>query len=93
MVEPAQVLPTLSRVTCLAPERRAVRTDLLHALLKLALVRIFMADGAGAVVKLVQHNFCELWCRSLFVALDARRRQMCSRQREPRFLMLRQGEC
>jgi len=78
MVEFLQLLPGTSGVARFATDNGSIRAGLLHPLFELTLVRIVMADGAGAVLKAVDDRVFSHGGRPFFVAVAARRRDMAA---------------
>ena len=56
MVEAREFLPRLSRVASLATGRCSIGPKLLHAFVKLSLVRVLVAGRAGEILPMIEDN-------------------------------------
>jgi len=92
VVESREFLPGLRRMTRFATRRISVGPDLLHALVKLSLVHIVMAAGAGETLPVVDNVRLRLKVGGLLMAIGARYGDVPARQYKPRLLMFREIE-
>jgi hypothetical protein len=79
-------------VTSFTTRRCSIQAYLSHSVIKLTLVRVGMASGAGPILKSVKGGVFRLWRRSFLVAIATGHGDVSSGKHEPGLLMLRQGE-
>jgi len=89
VVEARKFLPRFSRVATFATGGRAVGADLLHAFVKLALVRVPVAGCAGEIFPVIEDYWLGRSLRVclLFVAIAAGDSNVPARQHKVRFLV------
>jgi len=92
MIEAVNVHPGFHCVASFATERRAIGTLADHAIVEFALVRIFMAGGAGAVFELERYDFVGAARGPNFMAISASNGNVRASQGEARVFVLRDGE-
>ena len=92
MIEPGNLLPGAGRMAGFAPCQRAVGTSHVHALVKLALVRVDMTDHAGSIVKSVFHKSGRVATVYRLVAFKASNCEVSSGERKLRLIVSRQAE-
>lgn len=81
MIKAIDIGPRLGVVARFATERSAVGAFASHAIVKFALVRIFVAGGAGTIFELKRQNFVGASRNSYFVTIAAGHRHMRAAQR------------
>jgi len=91
MVETGEIRPRFYGVASLTTLQVPVGSLLSHALSKFAVVGVFMAAGAGAILEAVGNNFGRVALLRSGVAIGASDREMRPRERESALLVLRDG--
>ena len=92
MIESGEFLPGLGAMAGLATGGSFVGAELLHALLKLAFMRIAVATGTVQVLPAIDSGWFGLELGGFLVALGACYGDVAASQHKPSFLMLGQGE-
>lgn len=93
MVKSPDIDPGFDGVACLAAKRCSVGAFGRHAILKLALMRIHVAGGAGHIVKMEWQNFVCSAGEPHLVAIRASHGNVSTRQHETSVLVLGDGKC
>ena len=93
MVEAVDVGPGASIVAGFAAERCAIGAFASHAIVELALVRIFVARSAVAIFEMERKNLVGAACGTLLVAIRARDGDVRAHQWKSRGFVLSDGEC
>ena len=88
MIEAVDVGPRFDGVTGLAAKRRAIGPLTRHVFIEFALVRIFMAGGAGTVFEFEGKNLIGAASESDLMAVRASHGRMCASQGVARIAML-----
>lgn len=92
MIEAVDVHPGFYAVTGFAAERSTVGTSASHTIVELALVRILVASGAGAVFEMERKNSVGAPAGAGFVAIGAGNSDMRACQWESSGLVFCDGE-
>ena len=92
MIEAVDVHPGFHCVASFAAECGSIGALTRHAIIKLTLVRVFVASGAGAVFETERQDFVGATRGARFVAIRTRNRHVRAHESEARGLVLRDCE-